>query len=147
MIVRNRVGHFNNGQSKVAVIGLMLVLAGCTTTPKPEGSHIGTTRPVAESARFNSSTTLQIGPGAGAMLQKAEEYTRAGRFDLAITTLERALRMEPRNAWIWNRLAAAHLEARNRQQAAHLATKSNALVSEEHPLRVLNNQIIVRARK
>jgi Flp pilus assembly protein TadD len=129
-------------------MGVMLVLAGCTTAPKPAGSRIEAPLPAGESARSNgSSATLQAGPGAGAMLQKAEEYARVRRFDLAITTLERALRMEPRNAWIWNRLAATHLEARNRQQAAHLAIKSNALVSEDHPLRALNNQIIARARK
>ena len=147
MILGGMAGHSKCGQTKVAVMGLMLVLAGCTTAPKPAGSRIEAPPPAGESARSHDSATLQAGPGAGAMLQKAEEYARLRRFDLAITTLERALRMEPRNAWIWNRLAATHLEARNRQQAAHLATKSNALVSEDHPLRALNNQIISKARK
>ncbi len=132
-------------------MSLLLAVAGCTTEPKPADSRAelptGAPTSAGESARSNESAAPQAGAGARTMLQKAEEYMQMRRFDLAITTLERALRMEPRNAWIWNRLAMAHLEARNRQQAVHLATKSNALVGEDHPLRPLNNNIIARARK
>lgn len=129
------------------IMSVLLVLAGCTTMPQPADSRTEAPIAAGESMRFNESTTLQAGPGALALLEKAEEYMKMRRPDLAITTLERALRMEMRNAWIWNRLAVAHLEARNRQQAVHLATKSNALVSEDHPLRELNNSLIARARK
>ena len=138
MILRSVVGSI-----LLAIMSLLLALAGCTTVPKPADSRI----PSGESARPDESATLQAGSGALAMLTKADEYMRMRKFGLAIATLERALRMEPRNPWIWNRLAAAHLEEKNLQQAVHLATKSNALVGEDHPLRALNNSIIARARK
>ena len=129
------------------IMSVLLVLVGCTTVPQPADSRTEAPIAAGESTRFNESTTLQAGPGALALLEKAEEHMKMRRPDLAITTLERALRMEIRNAWIWNRLAVAHLEARNRQQAVHLATKSNALISEDHPLHKLNNNLIARARK
>ena len=134
-------------QVQIVTMSLLLVFAGCATAPKPTDSRSEAPIAAGGSVRFNASPTLQAGSGALALLEKAEEYMRMRRFDLAITSLERALRMEIRNAWIWNRLAAAHLEQRNRQQAVHLATKSNALISEDHPLRELNNSIIARARK
>lgn len=140
-------GFYKHGRIPVITMGLLLALAGCTTVQKPPDSRTKVPPSTPESARFNESATLKAGPGALAMLEKAEAYVQMRRFDLAITTLERALRMEPRNAWIWNRLAVAHLEERNRQQAVHLATKSNALISADHPLRPLNNTIIARARK
>jgi len=135
-------------QVQVVIMSLLLALAGCTTVPKPTDSR-STELPITsgESARPNESATLQAGSGALAMLAKADEYMQMRKFGLAIATLERALRMEPRNPWIWSRLAAAHLEEKNLQQAAHLATKSNALIGEDHPLRALNNSIIAMARK
>lgn len=147
MILWSMGDFYKYGQIPVITMSLLLALGGCTTVPKPPDSRSKVPLSTPESARFNESTTLQAGAGALAMLEKAEEYVQMRRFDLAITTLERALRMEPRNAWIWNRLAVAHLEERNRQQAVHLATKSNALISADHPLRPLNNNIIARARK
>ena len=139
MILKRMVG--------LIIMSVLLVLAGCTTVPQPADSRTEAPIAAGESMRLNESTTLQAGPGALALLEKAEEYMKMRRPDLAITTLERALRMEIRNAWIWNRLAVAHLEARNRQQAVHLATKSNALISEDHPLHKLNNNLIARALK
>lgn len=147
MILWCVAGFSKNGQIKLIIMGLLVALAGCTTLPESADSRTEVRMSAAESARFNESTTLQAGSGAMALLEKADEYTKMRRLDLAITTLERALRMEIRNAWIWNRLAVAHLEARNRQQAVHLATKSNALVGEDHPLREMNNSLIARARK
>ncbi len=147
MILRGMAGHFKHGQVQVVIMSLLLALAGCTTVSKPADSRTELPIPSGESARPNESATLQAGSGALAMLAKADEYMQMRKFGLAITTLERALRMEPRNPWVWNRLAAAHLEEKNRQQAVHLATKSNALVGDDHPLRALNNSIIARARK
>ena len=135
------------GPILIAIMSLLLALAGCTTVPKPADSSAELPIPSGESARPNESATLQAGSGALAMLAKADEYKQMRKFGLAITTLERALRMEPRNPWIWNRLAAVHLEEKNLQQAVHLATKSNALVGEDHPLRALNNSMIAKARK
>lgn len=56
--------------------------------------------------------------------------------------LERALRIEPRNPWLWHRLAVLRLQQGEWQQAIELATKSNTLSNEHTPLLMGNWQVI-----
>ncbi len=59
--------------------------------------------------------------------------------------LERALRIEPRNPWLWHRLAVLRLQQGEWQQAIELASKSNTL-SNEHPRLLMGNwQVISQA--
>ena len=175
MMVFGATGTFNysvTGSQRYAVLmGMALLLAGCASVssvpgPAPVLSAPVSSAPVVtapgpgetptiskepalskEPAFTQESITPQAGVGVLAMLQKAEDHTQTRKFDLAIATLERALRLEPRNPWIWHRLAVVHLLQKNRPQAAHLASKSNALIGDDHPLRARNNSIIVKARQ
>ena len=51
----------------------------------------------------------------------------AGQPQQAQATLERALRIEPRNYFVWSALAQTHLDQKNYEQAASVAAKSNSL--------------------
>ena len=169
------VSGFNYGcatgsQRRAVLMGMVLLLlallVGCASvsvsgpapvspTPTPASAPVATkpapggdTPTISKEPGFaKESISPQAGVGVLAMLQKAEDHTQTRKFDLAIATLERALRLEPRNPWIWHRLAVVHLQQKNRPQAAHLASKSNALIGDDHPLRTRNNSIIVKARQ
>jgi len=161
-------GGVTGNQRRAVLMGMVLLLlallVGCASVSSVPGpapvSPTPTSAPVAtkpapgetptiskEPGFAKESITPQAGVGVLAMLQKAEDHTQTRKFDLAIATLERALRLEPRNPWIWHRLAVVHLQQKNRPQAAHLASKSNALIGDDHPLRTRNNSIIVKARQ
>jgi predicted Zn-dependent protease len=88
-------------------------------------------------------------PGAAviALLDAADKDRALGRTDSAAATLERALRLEPKNAYLWYRLAALRLEQQNWQQAFVLANKSNSLVSDNTPLKIRNWKLIAEAKR
>lgn len=81
-----------------------------------------------------------------ALLDKAQVQTFAGQLDQASASLERALRIEPRNPALWQELARLRLGQGLYLQAENLASKSNSLAEGNRRLRIKNWQIIDKAR-
>lgn len=81
------------------------------------------------------------------LIQTAEQQRHRGDMPGAAATLERALRIEPRNAYLWNRLANVRLSQERYTQVENLAAKSNALAAADRDLRRENWQLIARARR
>lgn len=82
-----------------------------------------------------------------ALLDSADKYVKGGQLDKAGAALERALRIEPRNAGIWHDLAQIRLHQGQYQQAESLASKSNNLASGNWALQSRNWKLISVARK
>jgi Flp pilus assembly protein TadD len=82
-----------------------------------------------------------------ALVDQAAAQRAAGDLTGAAATLERALRIEPRNAHLWNRLARIRLEQGRYGQANSLAAKSNALAGGAEALRRDNQSIVAAARR
>ena len=80
------------------------------------------------------------------LLDQAKAQAAAGQLDQAGASLERALRIEPRNPVLWHDLAEVRIDQRRYQQAENLAAKSNALAQGNRWLRKKNWQIIAEAR-
>lgn len=91
-----------------------------------------------ETPKNNTGTTA-----VAALLRKAES---SGSPQAAAATLERALRIEPDNPLVWNRLAKVRLEQGRPGQAEALAMKSNALAADRPALWPENWAIIADAR-
>lgn len=81
-------------------------------------------------------------PAVVALLNDANLATQNGRDDRAAASLERALSIEPRNAWLWHRLASTRLKQGELDQAAALAAKSNSFASPDRKLQAANWRII-----
>ncbi len=81
------------------------------------------------------------------LVQRAAEQKNRGDMTGAAATLERALRIEPRNAHLWNQLAQVRLAQRQYGQAEDLASKSNALAAADRDLRRDNWLLIAKARR
>lgn len=81
-----------------------------------------------------------------ALLDRARLDTRAGQREAAGASLERALRIEPRNPWLWHELAQLRLTQGQYAQAIALARKSISFASRERPLQALNWRVIGNAR-
>jgi tetratricopeptide (TPR) repeat protein len=82
-----------------------------------------------------------------ALLDNAAGYVGAGDLDMAAASLERALRIEPRNASIWHDLGQIRLHQRKYEQAESLATKSNSLAGDNSGLKARNWQMIAVSRR
>lgn len=89
----------------------------------------------------------QGNPAVVALLDNAAQHVGAGELDKAAAALERALRIEPRNAGIWHDLGQIRLHQRDYAQAESLASKSNSLAGNNNGLRARNWRLIATARR
>ncbi len=114
------------------------------TEKEPESSHVIITPE--HSLRQESITAQSTSPVALAFLEDADKYTIAGDSARAVASLERGLDIEPKNPWLWNRLASERLKQKMWAKAITLAKKSNAFASGHNQLQKDNWQIISQAR-
>ncbi len=80
------------------------------------------------------------------LLQQAELQRSSGDLTGAAATLERALRIEPDSAYVWNRLAHVRAEQGQAGLAGELAAKSNAFAGGDDTLKRDNDKLIARSR-
>ncbi len=81
-----------------------------------------------------------------ALLDRAHSDSAAGQREAAEASLERALRIEPRNPWLWHELAELRLAQGQYAQAITLAHKSNSFAGGKHRVQAENWQVIGQAR-
>lgn len=86
-------------------------------------------------------------PAVVALLDNANRQAGSGNLDSAAAALERALRIEPRNAALWQRLADIRLRQKQPDQAESLALKSNTLAVGDAATQAGNWRIIAKARR
>ena len=79
-------------------------------------------------------------------MDSARADMEAGRLSNAAASLERALRIEPRNPRLWQELARVRLQQGDFAQAESLAARSNSFAGGDSGLRAENQRIIEAAR-
>lgn len=98
--------------------------------------------PGSEAPSLAADGEAPANPAVVALLNDANMAMQNGRDDRAAASLERALSIEPRNAWLWHRLANTRLRQGDLDQAAALAAKSNSFASPDRKLQAANWRII-----
>ena len=91
--------------------------------------------------------TREGNQAVAALLDSADRHVKNNQLSEAGAALERALRIEPRNAGIWHDLAQIRLHQGEYQQAESLASKSNNLAGGNRSLQARNWRLIAVARK
>lgn len=86
------------------------------------------------------------GPAVRSLMAQSQQSQAAGRQDEAIASLERAVRIEPRNAFLWSALARAQLKQANYEQAEAMAQRANSLSGGNPYIQVDNWRVIAAAR-
>ena len=147
--------------SGLAMALLVLLTAGCAAAPSPATTPSSTTQttvppstqttvpPAAQPPAVPPSPrpeTPAASPAVTALSEQAAVASAAGDHDGAATLLERALRVEPRNAELWHALAMTRLQTDDAQQAEQLALRSNGLAGDRAELRQRNWMLIAEAR-
>jgi len=87
-----------------------------------------------------------LSPAVGALVLAANKNTDQGNIESATTTIERAIRIEPRNAALYYKLALLRLEQNKPKLAEGLAKKSALLASGGNPLKKHSWLLIAKAR-
>ena len=111
------------------------------TTPAP------TTEPSTAAEIETPRAAAPQSPAVVALLDNADRQADSGKLDGAAAALERALRIEPRNAILWQRLADIRLRQKQPGQAESLALKSNTLAVGDRGAQADNWRIIAKSRR
>jgi len=81
------------------------------------------------------------------LVESARSDAAAGKLTTAAASLERALRIEPRNPRLWNELARVRSKQADYRQAENLAARSMQYAGNDNRLRADNWRIIAEARE
>jgi tetratricopeptide (TPR) repeat protein len=127
---------------------LFLLLTGCAAAPGPSPAPPSTAPapapvPVPETS---AKPAPQENVAVAGLLQTARSDSAAGRLTNAAATLERALRIEPRNPRLWQELARVRLKQGDYAQAESVASRSNSFAANDNALRAENWRLIAQAR-
>ena len=113
-----------------------------TEVPVQTQPYIRPPLPVQETAVVRSQP-----PAVVALLDQAEQQANAGELEPAAASLERAIRIDPRNPVLWYHLATVRLSQGESAQAEQLAAKSNSLAAGNRTQQARNWRLIAQARR
>lgn len=91
--------------------------------------------------------TAPLSPAVGALVLAANENTQKGHVDTAAASIDRALKIEPRNPALYYKLALIRLKQSKPQEAENLAKKSALLAAGDHQLKKHSWLLIAHARE
>lgn len=118
---------------------LALLVSGCASVETPA--------PVSEPEAPPAAThPPPANIAVAGLMDTARADVAANRLGSAAATLERALRIEPRNPRLWHELALVRLKQGDYAQAESTAQRSNAWAGADSDLRSANQRIIEEAR-
>jgi Tfp pilus assembly protein PilF len=118
---------------------ILLLLAGCATPdeqPAPEA-------PPAPPPALQHKESIAV---AG-LMESARSEAASGNLANAAASLERAIRIEPRNPRLWHELASVRLKQGQYAQAESVAARSNSWAGDDRALRAANWRLIAESRR
>ena len=105
----------------------------------PEALTLMETTPLLRAPSHSRNAVTSIMINARAAMQK-------GQYKIAAAQLERAVRIEPKNALLWHNLAKVRFNQGRYSLAANLASKSTLLARGDDELRASNAILIKQAQ-
>jgi len=92
-------------------------------------------------------TSASMSPAVDALVLAANQNTSSGNLEVASATIERAIRIEPRNANLYYKLALVRLDQSKPRLAEDLAKKSALLAASDSTLKKHSWLLIAHARE
>src|SRR5690349_16975605 len=120
-------------------LAVLLLLSGCASAPGPES--------LPQPAQPQSPPPVQENVAIAGLVESARSDAASGRLPNAAASLERALRIEPRNPRLWQELARVRFKQGDYTQAENLAQRSNTWGGADNRLRADNWNLIAQARE
>jgi tetratricopeptide (TPR) repeat protein len=86
-------------------------------------------------------------PAVGSLVMAANEESQGGNLDSAVSSIERAIRIEPRNATLYYKLAVLRLKQSKPRLAEDLARKAALLAVNDNNLKKHSWLLVANARE
>ena len=122
---------------------VLIFLAACATAPEGPSEPAPSSTAEAPPPPVARSENVAV---AG-LMESARADAAAGKLSTAAASLERALRIEPRNPRLWQELARVQLQQTQFVQAENMAARSNSYAAGDNALRAENWRLIAQARE
>ena len=138
------------------ILAVAVILGGCASVqpPAPVSEPASAPMIIAPAPPQSEPGSAPLpGPAPGqsaavaSLVQVAHADAASGRLVHAAASLERALRIEPRNPRLWQELARVRLSQGDYGQAESMAARSNSWAGNDVQLRAENWRLIAQARK
>lgn len=128
------------------VLFTLLGLAACTNLPMSEpagesASAVGGEPADAEESEARSGSAEAIRE----LVENSRSSRASGDYSQALATIERAIRIEPRNPYLWIELGETHLSRGNAQQAAATARKAMSVAGADRVAKMAAERLLERA--
>lgn len=121
---------------------ILVLLGGCATPPAPPETRPEQPPPVAPAPPPAKENIAVAG-----LMETARADAASGNLAGAAASIERALRIEPRNARLWHELARVRLKQGQYAQAENVAARSNSWAGDDRALRAENWRLIAESRR
>jgi Tfp pilus assembly protein PilF len=121
---------------------ILVLLGGCATPPAPPETRPEQPPPVAPAPPPAKENIAVAG-----LMETARADAASGNLAGAAASIERALRIEPRNARLWHELARVRLKQGQYAQAENVAARSNSWTGDDRALRAENWRLIAESRR
>jgi tetratricopeptide (TPR) repeat protein len=125
---------------------LVALAAGCAAPPPAPPPGPPADKPTQPDAPVVTPAPKENIAVAG-LMETARADAASGNIAGAAASLERALRIEPRNARLWHELARVRLKQGEYAQAESVAARSNSWAGEDRALRAENWRLIAESRR
>jgi len=113
---------------------VLLVFTGCAQLKPATVKSTESILPIADSVKLPDVIKT--------LLAKSDTQYFDDNFTGSLATLERAVRINPRHAEVWSRMAQVYLKLGNEEQAIQHAKRSNSVIKNNIRLKEFNNEII-----
>lgn len=160
--------------SRRALLSLMslLLIAGCVPldfgTPPPSRTPVPTTRPAtpppapvilspvpeappAAPGTVEPQPSMRVAPpisaASQALLSQSRSHQAAGNYDLAAASIERAVRIDPREPLLWLELGSIRLKEGDFAQAEAVGRKALSLSAGDAALTARAEDLIATAKR
>ncbi len=133
----------------------LLIIQACVATKPPQkakpyhppSTHKTSTQKTTVPPVVPTTITPTKNPTVQNIQAQATQLKNKGQLESAAQTLERGLRIAPKNASLWSQLADVRLQQQQYGQAQSMAQKSNNLAGANASLIQKNQSIIMKAQK
>lgn len=122
-------------------IVMVLLLAGCAAAPTSQPGGAGPNVPGSQ------APPQGVNPAVYKLMQQAEAQHSAGQLDQAAASVERAMRIAPKNGELVRALGQIRLEQHQPYQAEALGLRANSLSVGDDAAMARNWELIAAARK
>lgn len=120
---------------------VVFTLAGCAGRPAYEPG------PTTGESEGSAVTVGETGSAAAIQELVASSRTSAssGDYALALADIERAIRIEPRNPYLWLELGEIHLARGDARQANAMARKAMSIAGDDRAAQAAAERLVARA--